>query len=805
MSFTDRIMVVVEASTGGAVREMDRLGRSTKDADKGAAALGRTLKQGLVAGAGAIVGAGLVAGIASAVEQYGNAAKAAGELAKATGGSVQNVSRFTAALADSGVTAEESAGLLRKFTTNAGKNRDELQRLGVAFKRGADGTIDYADAAVQAIDKINRIGDASTRNRLLVENFGKKGAAAFEELRASGVDLAKAMEAVSRYRVFDNDDVARAVAYDDAVDRLGASMQGLAFATGEKLIPALSTGADLLAGFVEAASSIPTEVYLAAGAFAALRVGAAKLGPALSSAVSEGALALTGLGAAADNAGGKVGLVKKGFGGIVSAIGPWNIALAAAAAAFTAVSIGADNARNRMQLFVAGLDGTQATLNANAGALLETSSAWERFVVTLTNSDQSLNPGTFTRIFIEAVGAAFGVGQDAADSYAIALQKVADEQGAAAAAAVDMSVQQRDLNDAITAFLQNDPSVTLQDIATAAQEAASSQGLVKEATRLAAEQIALASGDLGFFLAKLRELETFNGSGMETLKQQLIGISLVDDPDTTWVNEYIVGAEQAGDAILTNVIKAFETDPNFDPAKFFASLRAGAPPEMQSIIDSVEAQINADGGIKAIIDAKKAAADAKNDLLPLKEDIETPLKVNPDGSIETTKTGLTALGQPISTTLTVNAAFAPGGYEAVKARADYLSQERQGKIDVAHSFAPDGYNALKARSDYLSQNRNGSIGINVTFAPDGYNALKARKDYLAQDRTATIRVNTVGLETARAAIAGAQQNSARAANLSVSPQFSPINMVRVAVDGRELRSVIDDEIRALTPYRQEVA
>lgn len=792
MSFTDRIMVVVEASTGGAVREMDRLGKSTKDADKGVSALGKSLKQGLVAGAAAFAGAGLVSWVGKAVDQYGDAAKAAGELAKATGGSVQNVSRFTAAMADSGVESERSANLLRKFTVGAQKNEDVLRGLGVQFKVGKDGVVDYADAAVQAIDNLNGIKDAAERNRLAVQLFGKQGAAAFEELRASGVDLADAMEAVSKYRVFDQDDVARAVAYDDAVDRLGASMQGLAFAAGEKLIPAITAGADALAQIVEVMSAIPTEVYLAVGGFVALKSAMSFLGPSVAASWGTVATGITGLGAAASDAGGKGALLKSGFSGLVGAIGKLNIAFALGTAAIAAYSVAAENAQGRLEEFAATSDGD---LKSAAQSAIETSSAWERFVVVLENTSGASDD------LGEAIRSLFDKNSEGTQkAYEAALAETARTMGDAAAAATDLKVQQQSLNEATADFVNSPTAENWQKVADAAREAADAQGLVKQATDLAAEAMARASGDVGFFIDKLQQLENIGGSSVESLKASLESISFADVGDT-WANEALIGAENAYDTLLGGLKSALEQTPNLDLSAWLNQFR-GLSPELDAIIDQVLADVTSDANVQATLgitpDGTVAAAQTQVDALG--NPITPPLNPTQGPGFQAANTALAEIAKQRNIALIVNTSFAPGGYEAVKARMDYLSQTRQGAIDVKHSFSDGGYNALKARSDYLAQNRNGSIGINVNFAPDGYSAIKARVDYLAQNRTATI-TQVVNQVTGTRAGGGAEGSSGRSANT----MFSPINMVRVSLDGRELRSVIDDEIRAMTPARAEVA
>jgi hypothetical protein len=789
--FVDRIMVVIDSSSSGAVAEMDRLQRATKGAERSTIGLGKSLKAGLVAGAAAFAGAGLLSFLNDSVEAYGDAAKAAGELAKASGSSADTVSRLQAVLADSGISAEKSAGLLTKFTTQAGKQKGLLRELGVQLRTNADGSVDYANAMVQALDAINRTGDASKRNQQLVKLFGKAGAQAFQELAASGVSLSDAMATVSKYRIFDAADITRAQRYDDAMDSLAASTQGLQFALGQALVPALAAAADGLAAATEFLSGIPVQVYAAVGGFVALRGAMAFFGPALSSAISSAALALTGLGAV------NVGSLASR---LVSAIGPANLAMAGLAGAIAAYSIASSNAEDRAKEFAVGLDEMAKTgaiasksLDGAAKAMIETSSWGERFVnlVKYAPDTQSWwekwNPSNLVRRAMESFTKDTEFNMEAARA---AIKAAADEMGAYGTTVAEAEVEQAALNELLASG-----TASAEEIGAAAQAAAVQQAEANAVT----EAAAAAMGAYATTLQGVVDWQSRLASGVADAQSALgqlqdtlgkVG-AIVDDP-STWENEVVLNTAQA-EADLYRYIGILAdsglTSEQIIPLLVDLQNRDGTSTEADAIIQGV-------------IDAISGKS---NEVPPLL--VGTALDPNAQAN---TQAGIAGLTAPKTTVVTVTTNYGDGGYAGAKARADYLSQTRQAAINVAHSFTPDGYNALKARTDYLAQARNGSVAIAVQFSPDGYNALKARADYLAQNRTATINVQVRGLEAARAALQGVTTNSAgrsaaQAASVNVNPQFSPINLVRVTLDGRELRAVVDDEIRAMTPYREEVA
>lgn len=404
----DRIQVIVSASTGAAVTEFGKLERATKDTQSATDRLGRafgvtgqTIKAGLVAGAAALIGTGLVTYLNDSVEAYGDAAKAAGELSTATGSSVETVSRLTAALEDAGISAEQTAGLLTKFTANIGKNKAALDELGVSLVKNKDGSVDYAATMVKVVDAIGQIEDGAKRTQLYIQFFGKAGAAAFRELEASGVKLADAMAAISKYRVFTTEDVKRAVAYDDAMDQLKASTQSLQFALGRALVPALSAVASGFAAVlefvmpvVEVFTMIPGHVYATATAVALLGIAIQKNLVAqgfdlLFTGLVNVSLQLIGFGILAKGMVAEMGfmaaasqIATAGLRGMQAAL--LSVAAAAAPLLLVALAIeaimGQMHRAQEMQDFTHSADNLNKSLQEQAETLESTDSAWSTFL-----------------------------------------------------------------------------------------------------------------------------------------------------------------------------------------------------------------------------------------------------------------------------------------------------------------------------------------------------------------------------------------------------------------------------------------
>lgn len=778
---TDRILVVIDGASEGLVRSLGQVQASAAKTDKSMSTMGSTLRKTLVAGAAAFVGTQLVSFLKDSAQAYGEAAKAAGELAKASGGTVDEVSRMTAALEDNGVSAEKSATLLTKFTTNAGKNATDLRNLGVQLKANAQGGVDYADAMVQAIDKINKIGNAAERNRLLVQFFGKQGAAAFNELAASGVSLSESMRLVSKYRIIDPADLANAKAYDDALDQFSAAIQGLQFTIGRALLPIMSGLADVLGGVVDGISfvvdaftSLPGPVQAAAVAFTALNVAMrSALGGAVLSAIATGLTALT---ASISIMGGVLPLVTGAMKAFTASLllNPITAIAVAIAAVVTIAASAAEHKKQEMEKNVARVKELEAEGKTRADAIDQVA----RATADNLKGRKAMTEGFNNNENIQRQTQALEEATAATDANTTAAQQNAEAQGT--------------LKELIEQYVESGGTQVelLGQIDEAARSAADAKALDAQSTALAKEAMEKYDTSIQGVIERLKGLDPF-GAKIEELASKLQNaldadpstraLDVIQDKVGTWADETKQSADEARTAILDAMAVEEERPGDFNPLAFLDNLLIEVP-QAKGSIDALKAELAANP-------------------------VATPWKLQPEpGTVDAAKADLDILKQPVTTSVTFNTAFNPGGYNDVKARKDYLAQEASTVLGIDTQFNPDGYNALKARKDYLANNVAGQVTINTVFAPDGYNALKARKDYLAQDRTATITFRTQGLAAATQQVrnlnAGAQQQIILP---PAAPAPTPINLVRVSIDGQQLRAVVRDELRAAQPMPVGVA
>jgi hypothetical protein len=811
---TDQIMVTISAAAGGAISEMRQLESSTTRAGTSAdtaggkfKSLGKSITAGLVAGAAALVGTQLVQFLNDSVDAYANSAKAAGDLAEATGGTVEEVSRMQAALQDAGVSADQSANLLTKFTTNAQKNTDLLAELNVEMVKGADGNIDYAATMVLAVDAIGDIGDASRRNQALVELFGKAGATAFQDLYASGVDLADAMEAISKYRVFTSDDVRRAVAYDDAMDGLNASVQSVQFGLGKALVPMLSNVAGAFAMVIEAINpflailaEIPQETIVMVAGFTALNaiLKSTFAANAVSMIASWAAQMVTGFVAVGTGAVSMSGVVRGAMASMSAALlaNPVTAVLVAVAAGLALVQAASKNANDEIAEFMPRMKeledqgySTADALNKTAEEWESSASAWDKFSMGMENYGWLKAATGVVGTFVDVIDGA----DEPIDNFKDKMSDAREEMGEFAWAGGMAEGAQKGLNDSIAEFLSTGDlySTTWADVKTAAESASIATLDQKQATELAEIATLAYSGSLQDQIEWHKRLIGIGPSVEDALNgiqsaYQTLG-DTTDDP-ATWGDEYQIQAGKAQQAIWDTVAVWAESGMSTQ--------------EIVVQLEGIKDKPGATDKTRADVDEVIAAIQGTENEIP----VNIQALLDP-GSAATATAGIDAITGPKTTDVTINVANNAGA----KATIDAVAEPRTSDVDIditndagAKSILDD---VAKKRTvpymiDILNDKGAGSILDNLVrkrIAPievDITNDQGADSvlNNLARKRTAVIEVDVRGVNAAKneiASITSASLNQYKQPDFTI-PQ--PINVVKVSVDGKQLKAIIRDEL-----------
>ena len=882
--FTDVISVVIKASSAAAVQELNSLQKEASRTDQAMDSLGKkigltgsAIKAGLAAGAVALVGTGLVKFLQDSVAAFGDAAKAAGELATATGGSVEEVSRMQAALEDSGVSAETSAALLTKFTTNAGKNSKALADLGVVMKTNKDGSIDYADAMVQTVDAIDKIGDSSKRNQLLVQFFGKQGAAAFNELRASGVSLADSMKAIDTARVFGTSDVQAAYEYDQAIDDLNASFKGIQFVVGKEVVPALSDLINMGTGVIEFFTTLPgpvvqlgealgiagLAVYGLGKAFAFLKgeaVGTLIVGLLDSIALLPPALF------AAETAAGKAGVAFGVLGNAAKSLAVAAAPMIILTAAVTALMGAMESAKN-IRNFISDSDNLNVSLREQAQAVADTDSVWSTFVngnnvekimgniavktrdaaeASLENADATEAERAAAQALIDIMGEGSSAQQAAnldTEEGRKAQEAYARSLSASATASKEATDKQRDLADIVANGATSQQELT--DAVVAAGEAQAEQNRISETSKRLMDEYAAATYgavDATFALfdkefaaadahrAANKALEDYNATMKDTKATEDDRASALDDLVEAQLRDVAAAAASTEQQDLLNGSHkdaAYYIGLQVDALQKLVDshvLPADAEAQLQTFIGQLEtAQTKAGEGINAEVGVTiSASVDTQMEVL--KQQIRQAGQAGNESLVQDLQARLDALTADQTADVTVVVTNA----DVVAATLSGLAAPRSSVLTIT---ADTG--AAQGQYDSLDDWRESQLRVilddteaqaqyavlddwretHLTVVLDGADAVRATLDRLDDWRTVRINVETSGVGAARAALASVGANSAGAQSLgriglpqpTFNPTYSPVNMVRVSVDGRELRSVVRDEIQALSPTLEAVA
>jgi hypothetical protein len=247
-SFTERINVIIDVATQKATTGLKDFRKSVGDAEgftgklkAGASSLSATLG-GL--GPEAVAGAATVAA-GAAVKMAGEFSALGVEVGKfsdATGMSTEESSRWIEVANDLGVSTEGLQGILGKLNKNVDPKL--FASYGISIARAADGTVNANQTFLNTLDVLNRMKDPAERAKTAAKLLGRGWQDAAELIGMSAKEVKDRLDDVSDSKVFDQDKVAKAKKYRDAMDSLRDAFQDITLELGEALVPALSDVAD---------------------------------------------------------------------------------------------------------------------------------------------------------------------------------------------------------------------------------------------------------------------------------------------------------------------------------------------------------------------------------------------------------------------------------------------------------------------------------------------------------------------------------------------------------------------------------
>jgi hypothetical protein len=270
MAIREVVQLIFNADTGKVSTGLRSLGTEAAATDKKLSLMDKGLaKVGVSSStAGAMVKGALAGGIAAAgaaalafgeksVRAFQEGALAADKMARSTGLSTEQASRWIEAGDDLGITADQLGVAFGRFTKSLSANSASLAKYGVEAVRTKSGAVDMNATLLATIDTLNKTTDPIKRSELANAAFGRGWQEVSELVTSSAADVSKALADVSDQRVFDGDEVAKAKQYRAAMDDLGDTVADLQNELGEGLVPALSAAAGGLSDFLGVANNLP--------------------------------------------------------------------------------------------------------------------------------------------------------------------------------------------------------------------------------------------------------------------------------------------------------------------------------------------------------------------------------------------------------------------------------------------------------------------------------------------------------------------------------------------------------------------
>lgn len=660
----------VQLSAHGAARAQTELEATQRDAAAAAEGSARGLGRmsgamtGLVASGAALAGAKLGSVLRDAADGFTEGARSAGLFATSTNSSVQEAGAFLGLVGTLGLDLNDLLEIQAEYAQKAAANTDQLKALGAETQRNSDGTINWTRSLTVMLEALQRIPDATERNRLGFQYFGEEGYKQLSRLVASGVDVSDALERIGT--PFSDEDVRAAQEYDAALLNLDLASTRASNALGRVLVPVVTDVAEGLGDVVEAAEDVGPVVIAATAAAIALGVTgftpAAAAGArlaAVTALVSRNLALYRSTAALAGGAGGRLaagfGVAQAGAGRLLGLVGgPLGAALIGLSVVYEQASDGAEAFSSNVQKATAELTASSKTtkdLTKNsqqmARQLAEESGFWENLAAR-RRAAQEVDTPWWQIGAGPAATAAFADADAAARGYELAIQDAREELGEFGAQQTASEFATRSLTDMIAAG-----TTSGQEFADAVALAADNQAKQERSSGLAEAAIAAYNAvtrdatetTLGLWQAQLTQRDGLRG--LQTAIKD--AASTVQDSTTPWddvqaaiddvISATLTYADQSADAAVAAArasrqvvdaqaeaaIRGRETLRTLYETLQQPGITAGARKQVQDLIhDLQEAQQN--GDVEAVL-RLTGAAEATGELDQATEDRDTTIRV----------------------------------------------------------------------------------------------------------------------------------------------------------------------------------
>lgn len=747
-SFTERLLVIIDADSKGAARGFDQVSDSAKKADKSFDDLGRkssrlgdSLKSGIALGAGAIIGGGLADAVLGVGKAYLDAATGVEQFANSTNATIEQSSQFMGMAQSLGLDLNDLLEITAEFQTKAAGMRDELADVGIELQKNADGTLNLSESLVDALEGLQAIPDDAQRSELAFKLFGEEGAKQLSAIYNGSRDVRDAMEELDLG--IDQGDIEKAKNFNLAMMDLKSAGRDVGFTLASSILPAITALVEALGPLADALGAIPPELLLIGGsllAFQKFGPGIGAVGGAVRTAADNfrylsqftqlGGQQIGAMGAATMTF--KEGL--KGLGGsIMSALGgPVGATIIGTGVAYTLASQAVEKFKAKAQEMIpvyseltdAGMSHNEA-LDETARRMAEQLSLVEQVGAEIQGT-----PGGIVGFFNPIVGGYDAIsdavtGTDSAlEESKKELQEQVEALGQSAVAAQQMAQKQLDLNNLIA----ENASLNGGAFQQAVRDAATAQAEQKAQTDLATAAIdaytASTTGAVDATLAAASSTYASNDAyrAAQTAIQE--AATTVDDGATA-ANEAAASQDEAASAALRFAAASLTA------AQEQAALRG----EVLSAGAAADAQIAA---LQLLAQQPGISETTKANIQGLITDLETAKAKGDEGvNVQVGETGAAATGEEIDQTAedrdsTVQ--ISSRGGPAVISYLDRVAADRQALVRVESRNGP----AVISYLNRIAEQRLALIRVESRNGP----AVISYLDSIAHERLAIIRVES---------------------------------------------------------------
>lgn len=258
-------------------RDLDRAAAQTESFAKKA----KKNAEGVSAAFGGMVSALAALGVATAIKTQINFADTIGETAQKIGISTEALSAYTYAAKLSGVEAATLEKGISKLNRQMVDNGDLFSEMGVQV-RNADGSYRQAtDVMTDVADVLSKMPDGAEKSALAMEIFGKSGAELVPLLNQGSEGIERLTAEAAKFGLVISQDTADAAGtFNDVIDKLLATMQGIMLTTMAALAPAMESMSQSVLSATTAYNELDPIVKVITASLAALALAVFAIGAA---------------------------------------------------------------------------------------------------------------------------------------------------------------------------------------------------------------------------------------------------------------------------------------------------------------------------------------------------------------------------------------------------------------------------------------------------------------------------------------------------------------------------------------------